>query len=217
MKNIFFIGAGGFGSECYQTILEVMAIDKNICFKGFLSTSNDLAPYGLEHLFLGHYDDYAFGRDDYAVIAIGSPIARFKIYHLLKNRGVKFYNLISPRALVTGLKDLGEANIIAPFSSLAYNVKIGNANLINSTCAIGHDSQIGSYNVIGSYCAFSGFSSIQDGNYLATRITLFPKAKVGSNNKISAGSIVFKRIKDHTIAFGNPAEVIGTHEIFEFN
>ncbi|PAF45168.1 hypothetical protein [Helicobacter sp. 11S02596-1] len=217
MKNILFIGAGGFGSECYQYLLDVMAIDKNIGFKGFLSTSNDLYPYGLEHLFLGHYDDYDFKQDDYVVIAIGNVIARYKIYHLLKARGVKFYNLISPKAFITHLDHIGEANVIGPFSSLAYNARLGNANLINSGCAIGHDSVIGNYNVIGSFSGFGGFSSLGDGNYLGTRITLLPKAKVGNNNKISAGSIVFRRLKDNVLAFGNPAEVIGENEIFQFN
>ncbi|PAF48866.1 hypothetical protein BKH41_04350 [Helicobacter sp. 12S02232-10] len=217
MKNILFIGAGGFGSECYQYLSDVMNFDKTISFKGFLSTSNDLAPYGLEHLFLGHYDDYKFMENDYVVIAIGSPVARFNIYHLLKDRGVKFYNLISPKAFITHTNNIGEANVIAPFSVIAYNAKIGNGNLINVSCALGHDSEIGNFNVIGSYSGFAGFSSLKDGNFLGPRVSLFPKAKVGNNNKISAGSIIFKRLKDNTIAFGNPAEIIGENEIFHFN
>ncbi|PAF51516.1 hypothetical protein [Helicobacter sp. 13S00477-4] len=53
MKEIIFIGAGGFGSECYEYLCDVMALHKDISFKGFLSTSNDLKP--LRHLnFLAH-------------------------------------------------------------------------------------------------------------------------------------------------------------------
>ncbi|PAF47062.1 hypothetical protein BKH46_04900 [Helicobacter sp. 12S02634-8] len=211
MKNIFFIGAGGFGSECYQTILEVMAVDKNICFKGFLSTSNDLAPYGLEHLFLGHYDDYAFGRDDYAVIAIGNPIARFKIYHLLKNRGVQFYNLISPRALVSHTELIGEANVICPFSYLGLNTTIGNANIIGFYALVGHDCKVGDYNFISSYVSFGGGASIGSYNFLAHKATLSPKASMGDNCTLSAHSLIAKKLKDHTIALGSPAEPIGTN------
>lgn len=217
MKNIIFIGAGGFGSECYQYLLDVMSIDKEICFKGFLSSSNDLFPYGLQKYFLGHYDTYKFDENDFVVIAIGEPIARYKLYHLFKTKGVKFYNLISPKAFITNTQNIGECNVIAPFSVVAYNTQIGNGNLINVCCALGHDSIIGNFNVIGSYSGFAGYSQIQDGNYLGPRVSLFPKAKVGSNCKISAGSIVFKRLKNHLIAFGNPAKVIGENEFFNFN
>ncbi|PAF45159.1 acetyltransferase [Helicobacter sp. 11S02596-1] len=209
MKNILFIGAGGFGSECYQYLLDVMAIDKNIGFKGFLSTSNDLYPYGLEHLFLGHYDDYDFKQDDYVVIAIGNVIARYKIYHLLKARGVKFYNLISPKAFITHLDHIGEANVIGPFSSLGLNTIIGNANIIGPYALVGHDCQVGNYNFISSYASFGGGASIGDCNFLAHKATLTPKTIIADNCTISANSVVSKKLKANTIALGNPAEIIG--------
>ncbi|PAF43774.1 acetyltransferase [Helicobacter sp. 11S03491-1] len=217
MKNIFFIGAGGFGSECYQYLSDVMATDKSIVFKGFLSTSNDLAPYGLESFFLGHYDDYDFQEDDYIVIAIGMPLARYRLYHLFKQRGVKFYNLISPKAFVTNTHNIGEGNIIAPFNSIAANVKIGIGNIVNGFCAIGHDCVIGNFNVINSHCGFGGFTSMGNGNYAGMGTMFFPKSKIGDNCKISGASVVFKRIKNNSIAFGNPAEVIGQNEFFNFN
>ena len=49
MKNIIFIGAGGFASECYTTFIENIKNDRSTFFKGFLSTTNDLKPYGLQH------------------------------------------------------------------------------------------------------------------------------------------------------------------------
>ncbi|WP_459178017.1 LbetaH domain-containing protein, partial [Helicobacter aurati] len=108
-------------------------------------------------------------------------------------------------------------NVIAPFCVIAYNAKIGTGNVINVQSAIGHDSQIGDFNVIGSYSGFGGFSKLGNGNYLGPRVNLFPKSVVGNNCKISAGSIIFKRMRDDKIAFGNPAVVIGENEIFTFN
>ncbi|PAF48870.1 hypothetical protein BKH41_04370 [Helicobacter sp. 12S02232-10] len=217
MKNILFIGAGGFGSECYQYLSDVMNFDKTISFKGFLSTSNDLAPYGLEHLFLGHYDDYKFMENDYVVIAIGSPVARFNIYHLLKDRGVKFYNLISPKAFITHTNNIGEANVIAPFSTLGINTIIGNANIIGAYALIGHDCKVGNYNFISSYTSFGGGASIKDFNFLAHKTTLTPKTNVENNCIVSANSVVSKKLKSNSIALGNPAEIIGinTNQIKE--
>ncbi|PAF43770.1 acetyltransferase [Helicobacter sp. 11S03491-1] len=212
MKNIFFIGAGGFGSECYQYLSDVMATDKSIVFKGFLSTSNDLAPYGLESFFLGHYDDYDFQEDDYIVIAIGMPLARYRLYHLFKQRGVKFYNLISPKAFVTNTHNIGEGNIIAPFSGIGLNTLIGNANIIGMYALVGHDCKVGNYNFISSYVSFGGGASVGDSNFLAHKVTLTPKTNITHNCIISANSVVSKQLKPNSIALGNPAEVIGTNK-----
>ncbi|MDO7253942.1 hypothetical protein [Helicobacter cappadocius] len=215
MKNIIFIGAGGFGSECYQYLLDVMNIDKNIFFKGFLSTSNDLAPYGLQKYFLGHYDDYDFEENDYLVIAIGSPIARYRLYHHFKSKGLKFYNLISPKAFITHTNNIGECNVIAPFSTLGINTIIGHANLIGPYSLIGHDCRIGDFNFVSSYVSFGGGASIGNLNFLAHKATLTPKTLVQNNCTISANSVVSKKLRDNSIALGNPAETIGTNPIQE--
>ncbi|STQ85565.1 hypothetical protein LS73_009165 [Helicobacter muridarum] len=217
-KNIVFIGAGGFASECYQYILDVMSIDSNIRFKGFVSTSNDLSPYGLEHLFLDYYDSYDFGKDinEYCVIAIGDPKARYRIYHELKDK-TRFYNLISPKAFVTHTNNIGECNVIAPFATIGLNTKIGNANIIGNYAIVGHDCIVGNYNFISSYSSFGGFSAIGNGNFLAHKATLTPRTNIQDNCTISANSVISKYLKSNKIALGNPATIIGENEIFDFN
>ncbi|TLD98683.1 hypothetical protein LS73_008415, partial [Helicobacter muridarum] len=129
----------------------------------------------------------------------------------------RFYNLISPKAFVTHTNNIGECNVIAPFCVIAYNARIGIGNVINVQCAVGHDSHIGNFNIVGSYSGFGGFSMLGCGNYLGPRVSLFPKSIVGDNCKISAGSIIFKRVRSNKIVFGNPATIIGENEIFDFN
>ncbi len=208
MKNIFFIGAGGFASECYCYLQDIMKVDKDIIFKGFLSTSNDLAQYGLSDLYLGSYDDYEFQEYDYAVIAIGTPSIRKQIYFMLKKRGVKLYTLISPYSVVPEQKNLGEGSIIANFVTIAANAKIGVCNVINSLSAVGHDVEISNFNVISSHADICGNTKIGNCNFFGSRCSTLPHTVIGDNNKIAAGSVLYKKYRDNNVIQGNPAVCI---------
>ncbi|RDU70614.1 hypothetical protein CQA66_07830 [Helicobacter aurati] len=216
IKQILFIGAGGFASECYQYLLDVMSLDNTIRFKGFVSTSNNLAPYKLEHLFLGYYDEYEFSKEnnEYCVIAIGEPKARYRIYHELKHK-TRFYNLISPKAFITHTEYIGECNVIAPFATIGLNTQIGNANIIGNYAIVGHDCVVGSYNFISSYVSFGGFSRIGNCNFLAHKVTLTPHTHIENNCTVSANSVISKKLRSNKIALGNPATIIGENEPHE--
>lgn len=211
-KNIIMIGAGGFASECYEYLQDVMKTDANINFKGFLSTSNDLHSYGLENYFLGHYDDYAFQKNDFVVIAIGSCYARKKIYEALKERNVNFYSLISPKAFIPNPEVISECTIIAPFVTVAMNVNLGIGNVVGALSGIGHDTNIGDFNVFSSHTDICGFSKIGNHNFFGSRVSVLPKAKIGNNNKIAAGSVIYKICRDNSVMQGNPAVKISNVE-----
>lgn len=204
-KNILFIGAGGFASECYMYLQDRISTGEKLNIKGFLSTSNDLEPYGLSHLFLGHYNTYEFKENDYVIIAIGSCNARKNIYEELKVRNVKFYNLISPKAYIPNSEGLGECTIIAPFVTIAANVKFGIGNVVNSHSGIGHDTKLGNFNIISSQTDICGFATIGDENFCGSRISILPHVKIGNNNKISAGSVMYKSCKNNCVMQGVPA------------
>lgn len=210
-KNILILGSGGLASECYQYLQEVLQIDSSINFKGFLSPSNTLLQYHLQDFYLGSEEDYNFSENDFIVIAIADPYLKQKIFTKLKQQGVKFFNLISPRAFITPNPSLqiGEGNIIAPFCTIGLNAKIGDCNLLNSSSSISHDCSIGSFNTISSGCILNGASKIQDSNFLGTFSTLLPKASLENHCQLSAGSIVFKKFKSNVLLFGNPAKIIG--------
>lgn len=212
MKNIVFIGAGGFACECYAYLQDILAQGNDLIFKGFLSTTNNLHPYGLEKYFLGHYDDYNFDDNDYVVIAIGACGTRKALYDKLKAKNVKFFNLISPKAYIPNISIIPECTIVAPFVSIAMNAKIGIGNIINGFSGIGHDAMIGNFNVFSSHIDICGFTKIGDENFFGSRVSTLPRSKIGNNNKIAAGSVVYRGCKNNRVMQGNPAVVISTVE-----
>lgn len=219
MKKIVLIGAGGLASEVHSYMSAAMKItfdnrlnaaDSTCSFLGFLSTSNDLAPYeGLEPLFLGDYADFTFAPEIYAAIAIGDAKVRARIYAELKAKGANFINIIDPSCNITPTMTLGLGNIFAPFTHISPNVTIGNNNLFNGFNAVGHDVVIGDDNAVQPYSSIAGFARVGSGNYIASACTIFPKATVGDNVTLSAGSVLFRRAKSNGIYMGNPAKRIG--------
>jgi len=204
-KNVIIIGAGGFAAECHLYLLEVLKRDDSLAFGGFLADSHVLGQYKLEKYFLGHYEGYAFAPNDRIVIGIGSPEARERLYGLFSLRGIDFYTLVSPTAMISPSARLGRGNIFCHNVFVGPGAVIGDCNLLNVATTIGHDAQIGSFNVLNSHCDITGYAQIGNGNFFGTHASMLPRSKVGSGCKIGPGSVVYKKIKDNILAVGNPA------------
>lgn len=204
-KNIIIIGAGGFAAECHFYLREVMKQEEDLAFGGFLADSHVLGQYGLEEYFLGHYADYAFAPNDRIVIGIGSSEARERLYDFFSSRGINFYTLVSPSAMLSPSARLGRGNIFCHNVFVGPGAVLGDCNLLNVATTIGHDAHIGSFNVLNSHCDITGYAQIGDRNFFGTHASMLPHSKVGSGCRIGAGSVVYKKIKDNILAVGNPA------------
>lgn len=205
MQKIWIIGGGGFAAECHMFLTERMKIDHSLAFGGFLATHHNLFQYGLEHLYVGHYGTHTFCVEDYVVIAIGNAEARKNLFEQFVQKGIRFYTLTAPSALVSPFARIGKGNIFCANVQISPGVVIGDANLFNSGTIVGHDAKIGNFNVFSAYCAITGYAQIGAQNFFGTCAGMLPRASVGSRCTIGAGSIVYKRVKDDTLAVGNPA------------
>jgi sugar O-acyltransferase (sialic acid O-acetyltransferase NeuD family) len=208
-KKILIAGSSGFAFECYQMILDIMAKDRSLTFKGFLAPDNQLERYGLEKLYLGDEKNHEFSPEERVIIGLGTPQLRKRIYEALERRRVNMDNLISSYALVNAGAEMGRGNVVAPFCIIPSGAKIGNGNVFNSYTSLGHDSKVGHFNVLSSYCNLTGFTVLQDLNFLGPGVKMLPKSKIGNNCRVAAGSIIYKGFKDNAIILGNPAYKIG--------
>lgn len=209
MKNLIIYGAGGFGREvaCWVKSL------KELKFKGFLDDDkNALNGFGLEEFYLGNMDSYEFKDDDFVVIAIANSDVKEMLYKKLKAKGVKFTNVVHESVIVGDRVRFGEGNIICPYGVISVDVQILDCNIFNLHATIGHDAKIGSFNTFNSHCDITGNTSIKDRNFFGSRVSVLPSAKIGNNNKIAAGSVVYKGIRDNLIYLGNPARKVGKNE-----
>ncbi|MDR2153259.1 MAG: hypothetical protein LBO72_10620 [Helicobacteraceae bacterium] len=210
--KVIIIGAGGFAIELYGYIMEKRARGNAIEVVGFCAKGDNgqtLKKYALSHLYLGDYENTEFDSDLSFLIAIGQPRIRKNIYETFKALGRKTPNFISHGCRVNeSALDMRGGNIFCPGSG-GYFYKIGECNLFNLYTSLGHDAEIGDFNVLSSYCDITGHCKIGSLNFFGSSASMLPSASIGDNNKISAGSVVYKGCKNNTIMHGNPARSMG--------
>lgn len=206
MKNVFIYGAGGLGREVYCWLRDVQKNDSYIHFAGFLDDGCDLSDYPLvRDYYVGKGEDWMPGPDDYAVVAVGLIDLKLRIIERIRKKGGRFFNLIHPSAILGMDVLMGDGNIICPHCVLTSNIRIGNFNLFNVGSTIGHDVNIGSYNTLSPHNDITGFVTLGDKNFLGSKVSVIPGKKIGDRNKISAGSVIFRNVKDDRMVMGNPA------------
>ena len=74
MKHIYIVGAGGFGREVFDWMMETFDFIKEYSFAGFLDDNlQALDEFSIEAKVAGKISDYQAGENDYLICAIGSP------------------------------------------------------------------------------------------------------------------------------------------------
>lgn len=211
MFNIVICGSGAFARELCCWIRDSESTQE-IRFKGFLDARTDsLDKHKLGEFHLGDEDSYHPDENDRFLIGIADCKLRQIIYSRLNSKGFKFINYIHDSVLVGGAVKFGEGNIICPNSVLTTDISIGDANIFNIQTTVGHDVVIGSFNTFSSNVDVTGYSLIGNANFFGSRVSILPKCRIGSNNKIAAGSVVYKGIRDNAIFLGNPAKKVGSN------
>lgn len=206
MKKLLIVGAGGFGKEVLYWAKQIQTennlwgeigfIDDNPnVFKGL--SSNDKVVSTIE--------EYEPQNDEYLICAIGNPKDKFRICDQLIKKGAKFTNLIHPTAVVAENAVLGTGVILAPYSIVSVNATIGNFVTLMSYSIIGHDATVGSGCTICDHCNVMGNVRIEDSVFLGGSAAILPNIHIQNNATVGAGSVVTRKVKDHTTVFGNPA------------
>lgn len=211
IKNIIVVGAGGHAAEItdYLNYSNKTKMEYNIL--GYIDDDENIySKYNYSAALLGDIKSHKVNLEANYLLAIANLKYRRSISILLKNKGAKFISFIHPTALISPSAIIGNGTVISHNSSVGPNVEIGEFNLLNSRCTIGHDSKIGNYNFISPQTAISGNSIIGSDNLFGTNSATIPSIKVGDNNTIAAGMVVFKDIDNNNIVIPRYKESIIT-------
>lgn len=210
MKDIYIIGAGGFGREVAQTIA---AINKEgeprWRIAAFVDDDENKhgSINGIDVINSQEFKELCKAERKSAIIAIGTPefkkklASEFDVY-------VNWENIIHPLTSVSEFAEIGVGNVFQAFSMVAPNVTIGNHCCVNTRSGIGHDAVVGDYVSIMSICDITGGCRLGDRVYVATTVSIIPEIVVGEGAYICAGSVVFKDVPQNAKMMGNPARQI---------
>lgn len=207
MKDIYIIGASGFGREVAWLLEE--RSEWNI--KGFIDDNETIQGEKINGITVIGTVDFLLGKKEETnvVIAIGNPSVRSTIYEKLKfNNNILFPNLIAKDVRIDKTIKMGMGNIICSRSILTVNIKLGNFNHVNLDCTVGHDAVMHDY--ITVYPSVNVSGNVEIGNYceIGTGTQIIQGKSIVDNVIIGAGSVVVKNIENRGIYVGVPTRRI---------
>lgn len=209
MKDLYIIGAGGFGREVAWLIERINSIKPTWNLKGFIDDNETFwDSIEGEYPVLGGCEYLSALEDVYAVCAVGSAIVRKKIIKKLKGSNVKFATLVDPSVLLSNRVKIGEGSIVCAGTIITVDVNIGDHVIVNLDCTIGHDAVIDDFVTIYPSVNVSGNVLIGECSELGTGMQIIQGKKVVSNTIIGAGAIVVKDCNESGTYVGSPAKKV---------
>lgn len=210
MKDIYIVGAGGFGRELLGILLDIHNIQgQRWNIVGFLDdTENPLYGKDCDYGVVGTIVDYKPAPNDVLAWGIASPAAKRKLVPMLKERGAVFEQIIHPYSSLGRHTTLGEGVVVCGGFGMTVNVSIGNFVTLQA-CGLGHDVRIGDYCTISSHCHITGNVTLEDGVFVGGNSAIAPHVTVGRNAYLCMGSVVLKDVTPCAKVIGNPAREVG--------
>ena len=201
MERVVFVGTGGVGREVTSWAKKLVDI------VGYLTRdAAEHERFGLTgQVFPDDITPDVVGTD-LAVMTIGQPALKRKLYHYLSERGFRFKSLVHPSAVVADNIVLEEGAIICPLVNVSPNVTLGRLSYVNFCCGIGHDAQIGDFVQINPGVQIGGFARIGDASLVGSGATIRDGVTVGDEVVVGSGSVVLAKIRSQSTVLGNPAK-----------
>jgi sugar O-acyltransferase (sialic acid O-acetyltransferase NeuD family) len=207
MKNLYIIGAGGFGREVYGWLC-AMGGSPDWQFGGFLDDNSE-ALKGLDYDkgVVAPVNGFTVKPSHLFVCGIGGVSTKIKLCQPLVDQGAEFLTVVHPTALVGKNVQLGQGVVLCPGVILTCDIKVGDMVMINCRSSAGHDVTIGDWSTISAHCDLTGHTTLGRGVFMGSGARVIPGKFVGEDAVVGAGSVVIQSVAAGQKVFGNPARV----------
>lgn len=197
MRDLFIVGAGGFGREAVWTVERINNATQQPQWNviGFADDDPKKATGNFEgYPMLGSIEKASKDHPGASVfIAIGDNAIRRKIYAQL--RGHDFPAIIDPSAQVSPTTEFKHGTFIAPEAVVSVGTEIGKFVIINARSGVGHDSSVGDFANIAPGVSLSGHTTIEDDVFMGTNSCTAPGMTVGKGATVACGTPVMKNVE----------------------
>ena len=200
MRNLFIVGAGGFGREAVWTVERINAASQQPVWNviGFADDDPAKAFGNFEgYPLLGSVEKASKDHPGASVfIAVGDNAVRRKIYRQL--RGHDFPALIDPSSQVSPTTEFKHGTFIACEAVVSVGTEIGKFVIINARAGVGHDSTVGDFSNIAPGVSLSGHTVIGEDVMMGTNSCTAPGMTVGDGATVVCGTPVLKNVAPGT-------------------
>ena len=192
MRDLFIVGAGGFGREAVWTVERINKSAQQPLWNviGFADDDPQKAVGNFEgYPMLGSAEKASKDHPGASVfIAIGDNAVRREIYARL--RGHDFPALIDPSAQVSPTTEFKHGTFIAVEAVVSVGTDIGKFAIIGPRSGIGHDSVVGDFSNIGPGVTLSGHTKVGADVFMGANSCTASGATVADGSDIACGTPV---------------------------
>jgi sugar O-acyltransferase (sialic acid O-acetyltransferase NeuD family) len=196
MRDLFIVGAGGFGREAVWTVERINNAAHQPLWRvvGFADDDPGKAQGNFEgYPLLGSCEKASRDYPGASVfIAIGDNTIRERVYRQL--RGHDFPAFIDPSAQVSPTTEFRHGTFIAPEAVVSVGTEIGKFVIINARAGVGHDSSVGDFSNIAPGVSLSGHTKIGEHVFMGTNSCTAPGMAVGDGATVACGTPVLKNV-----------------------
>jgi sugar O-acyltransferase (sialic acid O-acetyltransferase NeuD family) len=140
-------------------------------------------------------------------IALGSPIAKRKVFERLKKQGVTdFASCVHRTAVVSPSAVIGQGVSIGANAIINTNAVIGDFCLINSAAVVEHDTLLEEAVTISPNACIGGRVVIRTGSFIGSGAIVLARVTINKGCIIGMGALVNRNIEAHSLAYGAPAK-----------
>ena len=209
MKDLYIVGAGGFGREVAWLVERINKTDKIWNIKGFIENKKELIGSDINgYKIVGDNEYLKQQKNAYVVLAIGSSQRKKQIIEELKNCDLKFATLVDPSVIKSDLVNIGKGTIICAGTIITVNANIGNFVTINLDCTVGHDAVINDYVTVYPSVNISGQTNIGECTEIGTGTQIIQGLSISDNCIIGAGAVITKNLTESGTYVGVPVKKI---------
>lgn len=211
MKDLYIIGAGGFGREVVWLVERINQVEAAWNIKGFIDDDISIQGHTEDDYLVVGGTDYLLnqGKKIWVVCAVGSAKVRKNIVEKLQvNPNIRFATVIDPSVILSSRIKIGEGTIICAGTILTVDITIGNHVIINLDCTLGHDDVIEDFVTIYPSVNVSGNVVVETCAELGTGMQIIQGKKIGKESILGAGAVVVRDIPEKCTAVGSPAKPI---------
>lgn len=179
---------------------------------GFIDDSKEkqgTRKYGLEVFSREALDKYPEAK----ILAVPGSYYNFipkeSIIRGLKLDDSRFAAVVHPRANVSPMAEIGFNVLIMAGVAVTSSSVLGNHICIMPNSVIHHNCIIDDYCVVGANVTLTGHVKVQKNCYIGSGSIISNNIEIGERSLIGLGSKVIRSVPNHSIAIGNPAQILG--------
>ncbi len=193
MRDLFVVGAGGFGREAIWTVESVNAASPEPVWN-ILGYADDDPKWKKGGNFegypiIGAVDEASKDHPGASVfVALGNNAKRAALYKRL--RGHDFPVLIDPSARVSPTKEFKHGTYIAAGAVVQVGSELGKFSLVGSNCVVCHDAVLGDFVNVGPGTVIASGVKVGDSVSFFANCATRPGISIGENVVVNCGACV---------------------------